>query len=54
MMNRKVLISIIIIAVLALLLIIGRRERAADVPEIEPWEGEAEEIIIQKKDGAHH
>lgn len=52
MMNRKVLISIIIIAVLALLLIIGRRERAADVPEIEPWEGEAEEIIIQKKDDA--
>ncbi len=52
MMNRKVLISVIVIAVLALLLIIGRRERSADVPEIEPWEGEAEEIIIQKKDDA--
>jgi hypothetical protein len=47
-MNRRVIVSLIVIAVLALLLILGNRRKTVDVPEIKKWEGTADEILITK------
>jgi hypothetical protein len=47
-MNRKVLASLAVIFVLAVALFILTRERGADLPRIEPWSGETEEIVIKR------
>ncbi len=47
-MNRKLLASLGIIALLAVALFILTRERGADLPRLKPWSGETEEIVIKR------
>ena len=47
-MNRRIIVSLIVIAVLALFLILGNRRKTVDVPEVKKWEGTADKILISK------
>ncbi|HSV97672.1 MAG TPA: DUF4340 domain-containing protein [Spirochaetota bacterium] len=47
-MNRKILASLALIAVLAVVLLVLTREKGADLPRQESWSGETEEIVLRK------
>lgn len=49
-MNRRVLVSLGIIAALLLALAVVRYKRSADVPEIRPFDGALDEILITRGD----
>lgn len=47
-MNRKILASLGLIAVLAVVLLLLTRDKAADLPRLDSWSGETEEIVLRK------
>jgi hypothetical protein len=51
-MNKKILISCSIIAVLILYIIVVNVKHSGDVPDLPKWEGNADEVLITSKDGA--
>jgi hypothetical protein len=51
-MNKKILISCSIIAVLLLYIIVTNVRRSGDVPDLPKWDGSADEVLITSKEGA--
>jgi hypothetical protein len=51
-MNKKILISCSIIALLLLYIIVRNVKRSDDVPDLPEWEGSADEVLITSKEGA--
>ncbi|MBN2159638.1 MAG: DUF4340 domain-containing protein [Spirochaetes bacterium] len=51
-MNKKMVISVSIIAALLLYIVIANVKFSSDVPRLEPWEGSADEMIITDSKGA--
>ncbi len=49
-MNKKLLISLGVIAVLVFILLLVNRTQSPDVPAMKPWKGSADEININKGD----
>lgn len=50
-MNKKILISCSIIAVLLLYIIVSNVKRSNDVPNLPKWEGSADEVLITSREG---
>jgi hypothetical protein len=51
-MNKKILISCSIIAVLILYIIVANVKRSGDVPDLPKWDGNADEVLITSNNGA--
>jgi len=51
-MNKKILISCSIIAVLLLYIIVRNVRRSDDVPDLPKWDGSADEVLVTSKEGA--
>jgi hypothetical protein len=47
-MNKRILISVSVIAALVLYIVISRVKWLSDVPDIPAWEGKADEIVINR------
>ncbi len=47
-MNKKILASLGLIALLAVVLLVLARKKGADLPRLGPWSGETEEIVIKR------
>lgn len=50
-MNKKIVISISVMAVLLVYIVIANMKRSSDVPDLPRWEGSADEIIITRPSG---
>ncbi len=50
-MNKRILISVSVLAILVLYLVVTRVKWSSEVPDLPQWEGRAEEIVINRPGG---